>query len=780
MNFPHSYYDDEVKCNFYIPSMIKRTWAAGLAILADIDTVCRRNNIQYFAEWGTLLGTVRHGGYIPWDDDLDICMKRADYEKFLSIAKDELPTGYDIVNYRTSPSYRQMLSRVVNTDHYRFDPEFMTKFSGLPFAMGIDIFPLDYISNDDEYEQKRHELVYFIQHTVDQIEKNGLPASALSQELSLIEAKSHSKINAKENVPQQLRFILDKIYGELPEERASYIALYALWFSDHSRKFPKNYYETSFLLPFENTTIPVPLFYNDILKQKYSPSYMNPIRSGGAHDYPYFQNHINILREHFDFTWPEYAFNPDDLLHTNVRREADFNTQFSNSMSLLADMHQQISRTFSCNEDITLSMLYKCQNEAIRIGTLIEMRYFVGSDTVHILEEYCELLYELSQIISCTVNISSEENDISSLKLDLSDNTSTVIEIIQQLDNYITKAIDKFENELSQIQFILFISFYYKYFSSFEKLMKIYSKKDNIIFKIMPISHIEISSDMTSVVEKYDIDAYPDSYEYIDFNNFSFDTHPDEIIINFPYDEYNPLFTTKNIFYSRNLISHTNKLVYIPPFNISTIKASDARSIKNLQYCACTSAVVVCDEIIVFDDNIRNRYIEVLTNFSGDKYVNIWQEKIKSVDDTNTFNNTSSNCINSNKDAYTVSYNESYSKSLIYYIGLSTFIGNETFAISKVSFNINTILNYGDKIDLLIIEQDNLRSELSRYNTILYKEYMNFINSIDNLSIITENDKRLSPEFYAQKYDAYYGEASYYATAFINQSKPVMIQNLNI
>lgn len=61
---------------------MKHAWAAQLEVLNDIDKACTENGIQYFAEWGTLLGAVRHHGFIPWDDDMDICMKRADYEKF--------------------------------------------------------------------------------------------------------------------------------------------------------------------------------------------------------------------------------------------------------------------------------------------------------------------------------------------------------------------------------------------------------------------------------------------------------------------------------------------------------------------------------------------------------------------------------------------------------------------------------------------------------------------------------------------------------------------------
>ena len=97
MQFPHSYFEDEVKEGFYIPGMMKCAWAAQIEVLEDVNRVCKKNNISYFVTYGTLLGAVRHRGFIPWDDDIDICMPRSDYNRFMAIAKKELPEGYEIL-----------------------------------------------------------------------------------------------------------------------------------------------------------------------------------------------------------------------------------------------------------------------------------------------------------------------------------------------------------------------------------------------------------------------------------------------------------------------------------------------------------------------------------------------------------------------------------------------------------------------------------------------------------------------------------------------------------
>ena len=91
MEFPKEFFLDEVREGFYVPAMMKRAWAAEIEILFEIDKICEKHGLHYCIDYGTLLGAIRHRGFIPWDDDIDIMMMREDYEIFSKVANAELP-----------------------------------------------------------------------------------------------------------------------------------------------------------------------------------------------------------------------------------------------------------------------------------------------------------------------------------------------------------------------------------------------------------------------------------------------------------------------------------------------------------------------------------------------------------------------------------------------------------------------------------------------------------------------------------------------------------------
>ena len=98
----------------------------GLQILLAIDAVCKKHNIRYRLDSGTLLGAVRHKGFIPWDDDVDLCFLRVEWGKFAKVAKEELPEPYRLVlpsEYRNGKAFYDFVPRVMDCSTKRREAE---------------------------------------------------------------------------------------------------------------------------------------------------------------------------------------------------------------------------------------------------------------------------------------------------------------------------------------------------------------------------------------------------------------------------------------------------------------------------------------------------------------------------------------------------------------------------------------------------------------------------------------------------------------------------------
>lgn len=121
--------------------VISRVREIQVELLLEIDRICRDNQIQYFLFAGTLLGAVRHRGFIPWDDDVDVAMLREDYERFLQAYRRENDARYFLQTKSTDPAYFNQYAKLRRngTRYVQY------QFQHLPMHQGIyvDIFPLD-------------------------------------------------------------------------------------------------------------------------------------------------------------------------------------------------------------------------------------------------------------------------------------------------------------------------------------------------------------------------------------------------------------------------------------------------------------------------------------------------------------------------------------------------------------------------------------------------------------------------------------------------------------
>lgn len=225
INFPNDFFRDEVREGFFVERKMKCAWAAQMEVLKEIDRICKKYKIQYFADSGTLLGAVRHKGFIPWDDDIDIAMTRNEYRKFSTIISKELPEGWRFADWNNGGG--QAFGRLINGDVYDTRAEHLLRFHGCPYVVGVDIFQLDYVPPIKEEEEAWHLLLRYLSALNGKIEENGNNEITYEIEQSLTQAEEWCKIKFDRNVnlEMQINRIMDQLAQLYPSDGAKEMEL---------------------------------------------------------------------------------------------------------------------------------------------------------------------------------------------------------------------------------------------------------------------------------------------------------------------------------------------------------------------------------------------------------------------------------------------------------------------------------------------------------------------------------------------------------------------------
>ncbi len=274
MQLEKTFFEREVRDGYEVSEKVKKIWAVELNLLEYFDNLCREHDLRYFADYGTLLGAVRHQGFIPWDDDIDVVMFRDDYEKLKVIAPDIVCGPYFFQNAYTD----DMIGAFSKLRDSRTTAiEFPDASPAYNQGIFIDIFPLDSVPNgastDSVVGQMQREMWMSVvnpQAFMEMIKEGRKPALDVSIFTELLKRPVRERIQMLEefNVSwfgkfDKVQFITDFLwdYPGLPQE----------WYTD------------IVYLPFENIMVPAPAEYDNILRHRYG-DYMMPVQGTSMHE----------------------------------------------------------------------------------------------------------------------------------------------------------------------------------------------------------------------------------------------------------------------------------------------------------------------------------------------------------------------------------------------------------------------------------------------------------------------------------------------------------------
>lgn len=296
MYFDDKYFKTEEIDGFVVDSMMKRAWAAEMEIMQEIDRICKENDLQYYAAWGTLLGTIRHKGFIPWDDDIDIWMKRKDYNRFIEIIKKELDSTFCICHYSTLEQWDQYFLGITNGREINTNEEHLKRFHGFPFVAGVDVFPLDYISDDEEEMEIQKELIKIIYQIIkvsgkgrvcDEPEEN-------QKVIKQIEELCNIHLNWEGCVANELLKVCDTLYSLYNENDSHTLTEYYYFYENPQIQFPEEYFVQITEMDFEIMKMPVMKNYDEVLTILFG-DYMTPVWGTQEHDYPFYKKQQELL-----------------------------------------------------------------------------------------------------------------------------------------------------------------------------------------------------------------------------------------------------------------------------------------------------------------------------------------------------------------------------------------------------------------------------------------------------------------------------------------------------
>lgn len=259
---------------------VRKLQLVELEILEEIDRICKKNNIDYFISGGTLLGAIRHKGFIPWDDDIDIAMSRKNYNKFTKACLKDLDEKYIIDNYKTNKkccfSFTKIKKKgtlyVESRDYNTYDEN-----SGI----WVDVFPLDGVKKPmSKFHQRQRKIWEYITTLI--TIKNG----SNYYKNSKLKKKIYGTL--LKLVPIRLmHFILDKVLAFHDEDKVDFLCSFSTVYN-----IEKDTFEKSKLLPYEEINFEKKLVmgikgYDYYLKKMYSDYMKLPPKEKRVNHNPY-------------------------------------------------------------------------------------------------------------------------------------------------------------------------------------------------------------------------------------------------------------------------------------------------------------------------------------------------------------------------------------------------------------------------------------------------------------------------------------------------------------
>ena len=441
------------------------------------------------------------------------------------------------------------------------------------------------------------------------------------------------------------------------------------------------------------------------------------------------------------------------------------------TVDILIRANEVVAKTITSNPQSTLDALVQCQESAIMLGTAIERLGEEYVPLVNILEDYCEIIYQMNERLFDA--------------------------------NFCRKASKKIQKQLIGLQNrikydlpedkreIVFLPYKVSMWDSMESVWQTADKDPDCDAYVIPIPYFDKNPDGSFKEEHYEGNQYPKDVPITRYDEYDLEERrPDVIYIHNPYDECNHVTSVHPYFYSKNLRNFTDKLVYIPYFVLGEIEPDDQAAIDRMKHFCFLPGTIYAHQVIVQSENMRqiyiNEYIKAAKELklSGEHVDRMFLEK--------KFLGTGSpkieKVLNTRKEdievpeewlKVIVKPDGSWKKIVFYNTSVSALLQNDEKMLQKMEAVFGFFKENRDEVALLWRPHPLIQATIESMRPQLWQKYIKLVRRYQEEAWGIYDDTA-DPSRTVVLSDAYYGDASSLVQLCQEAKLPVMIQNADV
>ncbi|MEY8338948.1 hypothetical protein AALB16_13165 [Lachnospiraceae bacterium 62-35] len=447
--------------------------------------------------------------------------------------------------------------------------------------------------------------------------------------------------------------------------------------------------------------------------------------------------------------------------------------QSEDFIKLLGQAHVEVRKAIEKRQNaVAMDLLEQCQDGAIELGNMIEAEEGEGFITIPLLEQYCELVYQIHEELWKNQYVSGDK-------------------AYKGLRKSLIRIENSVKNDIKVHKEAVFLPYKASMWDSLESIWKAADQDPDWEAYVIPIPYYDKNPDGSFGEMHYEGGLYPDYVPITGYEAFDFEEHyPDMIFIHNPYDECNYVTSVHPFFYSKNLKKYTDQLVYIPYFILEEPNPDDPKAVERIEHFCTVPGVIYADKVIVQSEAMRQVYINVMTDFTAkntDKNSSgnrkYWQEKILGLGSPKVEKvlSTKKEELQLPKEWLPIIQKPdgSWKKIIFYNTGVTALLQNSEKYLDKMREVFQVFREVKGEVTLLWRPHPLIQTTIEAMRPELWQEYCLLVNHYKEEGWGIYDDSPDMDRAIALS-DAYYGDWSSMVQLCQAAGIPVLVQNVDI